>query len=436
MAGSIADKQYYTGTQSIVSGSNICTQGKRQREEVNGGNESGQEPVDSGMKRKRLANQRHRNAMFTLRERELSGTMRRVSEARLLDMVARTSNQQLHECELPHIERCNKIFSSVWINHDQVLAGTKDNKLVLWDIPRTSSCGIPLPYCQGASMNTSTVGGIYSIALHPSKTHFATSGRSSKDLVIFNAKSLQPTAILQGHTDWIFSTAWLDFQHIVTAARDKTVRLWRSSREQGSGSRSACLQVGTIHNDKVRSLAVDSARQCFSTVSVDGHVQFWNAEQFLPTTKVELQGSKEFVCTSVEDVSGAVAVGSQKHISLVDSRVGHVVHEIESLDEGCGVRTISAEHQVLTIGGGLGRLAFYDIRAARYLSCGMNQGSTDFITVGEGWLKRDNIYQEFFQNHIMQQAVYTVAYDPSRTKLFAGGGPRYSGLTGSYAAVW
>jgi len=59
-----------------------------------------------------------------------------------------------------------------------------------------------------------------------------------------------------------------------------------------------------------------------------------------------------------------------------------------------------------------------------------------FVTVGEGWLKRDNIYEEFFQNHVMQHAVYTHAYDPTGTKLFVGGGPRYSGLTGSYAAVW
>ena len=99
--------------------------------------------------------------------------------------------------------------------------------------------------------------------------------------------------------------------------------------------------------------------------------------------------------------------------------------------------------EVLTVGGGLGRIAFFDLRASKYIatvqekaSLRQSEDTQQFVTVGEGWLRRDGIFEEFFQRHTMQHAVYTHAYDPSGTKLFVGGGPRYFGLTGSYAAVW
>jgi len=313
---------------------------------------------------------------------------------------------------------------------------------MLWDVPRATSCAIPLPHCRGAAAGAPCMlGGIHSIALHPHRSHFATSGRSSADMAIFNAHTLEPTAILQGHADWIFGMTWLDAEHLLTASRDTTVRLWRPMRPQDGSSHSlpsACVAVGIAHADKVRALAVDSIRQQMVTASLDGHLQLWDSQKFEPSTKVLLQGTKDLVCASLDETSGAFSIGSNKHIALVDFRMGNVAMEIPSVDEGGGVRTISTRNQVLTVGGGLGRLAFYDLRASKYLHCRPNTaaGSNHFLCVGEGWLKRDTIYEEFFQHHVMQQAVYTHAYHPSGSKVFVGGGPRYFGLAGSYAAVW
>ena len=68
----------------------------------------------------------------------------------MTNSLARLLPNQFEERELPHLERYGKIFSSVWLNHQQVsvvmkrvcadgalqsqvLAGTKDNKLISWD---------------------------------------------------------------------------------------------------------------------------------------------------------------------------------------------------------------------------------------------------------------------------------------------------------------
>ena len=167
-------------------------------------------------------------------------------------------------------------------------------------------------------------------------------GRSSRDVVIFDMASMEPTAILQGHTDWLFGMSWLDKEHLVTASRDTTVqtqyhfpgnishdpwwwqvRLWCPKRP-GQGvpntPRSACKAVGTCHTDKVRSvpcpslyresvaddlhgvqvrsLAVDCDRGQFVTLGEQGHLQSWDIASFQPKGKA-IQPKSGHDCVTV-----------------------------------------------------------------------------------------------------------------------------------------
>ena len=63
---------------------------------------------------------------------------------------------------------------------------------------------------------------------------------------------------------------------------------------------------------------------------------------------------------------------SQGHVNLLDPRLSsrsaaHSVHEFVSLDESCGVRSLAWCQHILAVGGGKGRVGFYDLRAQRYL---------------------------------------------------------------------
>lgn len=45
-----------------------------------------------------------------------------------------------------------------------------------------------------------------------------------------------------------------------------------------------------------------------------------------------------------------------------------MVHDIDSLDGASGVRSLAWSHHVLSIGGGMGRISFYDLRNQSYLN--------------------------------------------------------------------
>ena len=90
---------------------------------------------------------------------------------------------------------------------------------------------------------------------------------------------------------------------------------------------------------------------------------------------------------------GLVAIGSQSHISLLDARAGTnpvAVSSINSMDESRGVRSLEFNRHVLAIGGGYGRISFFDVRAGKYLDLNLHtpdqQRPRSFYDVGPGWL--------------------------------------------------
>lgn len=70
-----------------------------------------------------------------------------------------------------------------------------------------------------------------------------------------------PRQVLRGHDQWVTSLQWLaDGQHLVTAARDNTVRVWHA----GSG-----IEIEQFRSDLVRSLAWAADDGRFATSSLD-----------------------------------------------------------------------------------------------------------------------------------------------------------------------
>jgi len=133
------------------------------------------------------------------------------------------------------------------------------------------------------------------------------------------------------------------------------------------------------------------------------------------------------------------AVGGQKYISFIDSRVGKVVKSIESHDEEWGVRSICFNGNLLSSGGGLGRVSFYDICADGWLSLDSSSRSSSslpYVEVGRGYVDVSDHYVQMFTNVNRRMAIYTHHWDQSKTRLFMGGGPLLLGLKGCYAAMW
>jgi len=116
---------------------------------------------------------------------------------------------------------------------------------------------------------------------------------------------------------------------------------------------------------------------------------------------------------------------------------GKPVSVIPSHDGDWGVRSLSFQDFLVTVGGGAGRMAFYYMRKNSLLKVENLFGEEEFfLQTGTGWLEKDDIYQRHFSGLTIPNAIYTHSYDPSGTRLFIGGGPLMLGLKGCCAAIW
>uniref|UniRef100_A0A8C9F7T8 DDB1 and CUL4 associated factor 12 n=1 Tax=Pavo cristatus TaxID=9049 RepID=A0A8C9F7T8_PAVCR len=342
-----------------------------------------------------------------------------------------------------HLGTLNKVFASQWLNHRQVVCGTKCNTVmnVFSDI-KVHAQGLRL--CGLKSFISR-----WSACLHCSASE---NGNSD------------------GHKDWIFSIAWISDTMAVSGSRDGSMGLWEVTEDvlSKSDARHNLSQVPVYahithralkdipkentnpDNCKVRALAFNNKNKELGAVSLDGYFHLWKAEHTLSKLlSTKLPYCRENVCLAYGQEWSVYAVGSQAHVSFLDPRQpSHNVKSVCSKERGSGIRSVSFYEHIITVGTGHGSLLFYDIRAQRFLderpprACyGQKQklGGSEILklTTGKGWLNHDETWRNYFSEiNFFPNAVYTHCYDSSGTKLFVAGGPLPSGLHGNYAGLW
>nr|XP_048705529.1 DDB1- and CUL4-associated factor 12 isoform X2 [Caretta caretta] len=325
-----------------------------------------------------------------------------------------------------HLGTLNKVFASQWLNHRQVVCGTKCNTLFVVDVQTGQITKIPI------------------------------------------LKDREPD--MDGHKDWIFSIAWISDTMAVSGSRDGSMGLWEVTEDvlTKSDARHNLSRVPVYahithralkdipkentnpDNCKVRALAFNNKNKELGAVSLDGYFHLWKAEHTLSKLlSTKLPYCRENVCLAYGQEWSVYAVGSQAHVSFLDPRQpSHNVKSVCSRERGSGIRSVSFYEHIITVGTGQGSLLFYDIRAQRFLdekpnhTCrGQKQklGGSEILklTTGKGWLNHDETWRNYFSDiNFFANAVYTHCYDSSGTKLFVAGGPLPSGLHGNYAGLW
>ena len=299
--------------------------------------------------------------------------------------------------------------------------------------------------------------GIYGICINLSRTLLASGSKNNNHVAVYRLPSFEPVAVLQGHTDLVFSLAWASETTLVSGSRDGSVRIWDLSTEIFMPFDACCIPTVIqaeseiscvlLHKAKVRSLEFNNRTDKLFSLAGD-LTKIWDVNNRLNIATYKLTEGSEAVCTSNDTEKNLFAVGSQNMITLIDPRISTgVVHEIDSVDCGFGVRSIAWNKNLLTIGGGAGKISFYDLRTQQYLDVDSKvimSGSHEDLTelkgsyrqVGKGWLNQDDTFRNYFLNHTISNAIYTLSYNHNNTRLFTGGGPLQLSLKGSYAAVW
>jgi WD repeat-containing protein 40A len=290
---------------------------------------------------------------------------------------------------------------------------------------------------------------------------------------------MQPLAIGEGHTDWLFDMQWITDTLLITGARDSKMALWsvgslesapppqeRGGEVTRSGPMAEDVQklepivkfsnlAGSArsspsHCERVRSLAYNRQKYTLASLQTNACgaiVHFWDLFSFIQTVEVEMPFCAENVCIEFDEESGHMyGVGSRSHVTFLDDRVpAATVGSLKSLDPDCGIRSLKFHHNLLSIGTGAGHVYFYDMRTRHYLSggggtscsSGQQKPAALSLTATGGWLRRDETYRSFFSGMPEPlNAIYTHCYSPARTKFFTAGGPLPLGLHGNYAGVW
>ncbi|KAH3761972.1 DDB1- and CUL4-associated factor 12 [Pelomyxa schiedti] len=321
------------------------------------------------------------------------------------------------------LTRFDKIFAARWLSCKTILFGTKDNKVCI-------VTDVQLPIVPPLAQTTDTCG-IHYIAVDPYETMVATGGDNVCDIALLDVTSFKPIAVLQGHRDWVFAFQFLDFDTIISASRDCTVKLWKLRNSWDLPLRTINpVTTKAEHNDKVRCLEIDRVQSKFFTVSSDLSCKVWDSLSMNVIRTISLTDTSDLVCCAVDKTSSLIAVGSGSGTILMDPRVSTpVISKIRVQDSNWGIRSAAFHYGILTTGTGGGLVGFYDLRFLNPTQLHSYQCSRSQIIPSDLALLHHPIND-------VPQAAMVLEYDPSDTKLFVGGGPLQIGFCGCYASVW
>ncbi|KAG2217205.1 hypothetical protein INT45_011643 [Circinella minor] len=301
--------------------------------------------------------------------------------------------------------------------------------------------------------------GIRSLSVNPSKTLLAVGLADPPVVIVYRLSDFTPMGItVRDHRDAVFSVQWLDDRTFVTGSRDGSLGLWKCNNDDYVNITKDGLEkihrLWSSHNDEYASRIRDTkliGSTTAASLAANGIVQIWDLNQRQKQKNIKLWHTRELVCMApqqqgreLNDRKGLLAVGSQEHVTLLDPRLSSAsstAQEFPSQDQDWGVRSLAFQEHIVTCGGGLGHVSFYDIRNKAFIpSFTTTTSSTSFCSVSSGWLdESSSIYQTYFygQHRLIPQAVYTLEYSPDDSgKLFTAGGPIQSSLRGCYAALW
>jgi len=349
-------------------------------------------------------------------------------------------------------EHFNKMFACAWTSSHEVLAGTKDNKLLRYTLGRDFRVlrrevlqirdGVP------ERPKENERGGLHALVLNKpfGGNQLACGSNDPSDVVVMDSEALVPQLLLKGNADWMFSCCWIGRDRLLSCSKDTTVRLWstaensyalrntESRRSPDPALRERFPEVTRDrcqggHTARVREIKYNQFTQRVVSLSTDANVKIWDGANLDVVSDIVLPlPARDLVALALDEMgSDAIAVGGRSEITFLDERTGGVQRRLQSVpNNGSGVRSLAFRGNLLSVGCGGGLLLLYDTRKeGSYLAR---------LQLGAGHVRQGE--QLVATHNATKHAAYAQAWDPSGAALLVCGGPLQVGVSGSYLGLW
>jgi WD repeat-containing protein 40A len=342
--------------------------------------------------------------------------------------------------ELLVAQGVSKVFASMWLD-DVIFMGTKDNRLLRFDLNKDAGMqSIRILGSSPSGVQETAQCGIHFISKNHSGTKLVTGGANACDIAVYTldpSGETSPLGLLVGHSNWVFSAQFVSEQVVVSGCRNGMLGAWKLNALDDCHFHvedQSLPVLGLAHeytlpsggNDdfsrfRIRDVKVFDQRFDFVTVSSDEKLRLWDSKRLCPIVSINVDHGKELVCSAIDQKTNIVSMGSLAHIQFADPRSNKVIASFNSLDEKWGVRALDFHEGLLTIGGGYGRLSYFDFRASKFLP----NGEKEFVEIEAAHVYPDSSRYSWIVDEVIgiPTAIYTLAYNQSRTDLFLGGGP-------------
>eukprot|EP00102_Acyrthosiphon_pisum_P021763 XP_016658973.1 PREDICTED: DDB1- and CUL4-associated factor 12-like [Acyrthosiphon pisum] len=352
----------------------------------------------------------------------------------------------LKERSIP-LEKMDAVFCSQWLSSNQIVFGTRCNKLMVYNVKSHELDQIPLikGRFDGA---TNHQNGNTSLKINPSRTLLATGAYNYNKIGVYKLRlpTLDPivlaevNSIKNKHVTVIYTIVLLGcsqgfyIQDTYQGDCDSDVDLKQPVTQF---LHPIVLRKYKTEKLRVKSITFNKSLEQMVTFSQNGYVHVWDIQHFKRKSSIQLpdEDCRGNYCMAMINDSSLYAVGCKSNTLLLDSRTLETIQDIPVNPNRLGIWSLSFQDNVITIGTGVGVIMFYDIRAGKYLESSINSSRKVALKTRHiGHVDSDDF--GFQQVNYKPPAIYTHCYDYSGTRLFAAGGPILDDKFGNYAGLW
>lgn len=274
---------------------------------------------------------------------------------------------QLLDTLTGHTDRINYLLLSP--DGQQIISASNDRTIKIWRAPHSAQWGdMPVSETARTTLAKAQVGHtkpITALAITPDGQHVISASRD-KTLKIWALASGQLLQSLTGHTGSI--TALAVGQQIISASDDKTIKVW----DLASGD---CLHTLTGHTGCVNTVAVTSDGQRIVSASDDKTIKVWRAG--MPVWDMTA-GCHLHTLTDHTDAVNMVAItpdgqrivsaSDDKTIKVWDMTTGHHLHTLTGHTRSVDTVIVTPDGQrIISVSAGDKSVKVWDLASGQQL---------------------------------------------------------------------